>query len=94
MEVMYDRLHGMGLKARWTDATFYAWAQLGIESSAEQFSRALLRQTGVAVAPGPFFAPGGQGYMRLSATASTGRICEAMNLGLSGLWKMLGPGQR
>ncbi len=49
-----------------------------IESTSELFALALLRATGVAVAPGSFFGPGGEGYMRISVTAPTPKIGEAM----------------
>jgi LL-diaminopimelate aminotransferase len=38
----------------------------------------LLNQIGVAVAPGSFFGPAGEGYVRLSVTAPTDRIHEAV----------------
>jgi LL-diaminopimelate aminotransferase len=49
-----------------------------VESSSESFALALLRATGVAVAPGSFFGPGGDGYVRISVTAPTTKIREAM----------------
>ena len=49
-----------------------------IESTSESFALALLQATGVAVAPGSFFGPGGEGYVRISVTAPTPKIGEAM----------------
>jgi aspartate/methionine/tyrosine aminotransferase len=59
-------------------ATLYIWTRApeGWESS-EQFARALLEQTGVAVASGSYFGPSGEGYVRISATAPTERVREA-----------------
>lgn len=47
-------------------------------SISEAFSLSLLRATGVAVAPGSFFGPAGEGYLRISITAPTPKIREAM----------------
>ena len=47
------------------------------EWTSESFARALLEETGVAVAPGSFFGPGGEGFIRVSATAPTAQIREA-----------------
>ena len=60
-------------------ATLYAWAEIppGWPSS-EAFALALLEETGVAIAPGVFFGPAGEGYVRISATAPTVRVQEAM----------------
>jgi LL-diaminopimelate aminotransferase len=49
-----------------------------IESTSESYALALLRSTGVAVAPGSFFGSGGEGYVRISVTAPTPKIREAM----------------
>ena len=45
--------------------------------TSESFARALLEKTGIAVAPGSFFGAGGEGYIRVSATAPTAQIREA-----------------
>ena len=37
-----------------------------------------LEETGIVLAPGPFFGPAGEGYIRLSVTAPTERLREAM----------------
>jgi aspartate/methionine/tyrosine aminotransferase len=39
----------------------------------------VLNATGVALAPGSFFGPGGEGYVRISVTAPTQKIREAMD---------------
>lgn len=43
------------------------------------FATELLEETGVSVTPGVDFGPGSEGYLRLSYTAGTGRIEEAMD---------------
>jgi aspartate/methionine/tyrosine aminotransferase len=37
-----------------------------------------LERTGVAIAPGPFFGPAGEGYVRLAVVAPTEQVREAM----------------
>jgi LL-diaminopimelate aminotransferase len=48
-------------------------------SASEGFAGAVLNATGVALAPGSFFGPGGEGYVRISVTAPTQKIREAMD---------------
>jgi LL-diaminopimelate aminotransferase len=48
------------------------------DSPSEAFALSLLQATGVAVAPGSFFGPGGEGYVRISVTAPTPKVQEAM----------------
>jgi LL-diaminopimelate aminotransferase len=71
-------LPAAGLKAARPRATFYVWARVLAGQTSEGFARALLAATGVAVAPGDFFGPAGEGYVRIAATAPTPRLREAM----------------
>jgi LL-diaminopimelate aminotransferase len=48
-------------------------------SASEVFAGAVLNATGVALAPGSFFGPGGEGYVRVSVTAPTSQIRDAMD---------------
>lgn len=69
-----------GITARFPLATPYVWGTLppGSISTSEEFAVTLLEQTGVALAPGSFFGPGGEGAVRISVTAPDARIAEAM----------------
>ncbi|MGD2144746.1 MAG: hypothetical protein PVF54_09745, partial [Anaerolineae bacterium] len=66
-------------------ATPYLWTKIpgtladGVPSgwTSERFARMLLERTAIAVAPGPFFGHAGEGFVRVSASAPTGRIREA-----------------
>ena len=86
LDIILEGLKAVGMEASRPRATLYAWAripepakgQVPPEWESEQFALALLEQTGVAVAPGPFFGPAGEGYVRISVTAPTERIQEAM----------------
>ena len=52
-----------GLRLAGGAATFYLW--LAVEGESEPFARRLLDE-GVLVAPGSFFGPAGEGYVRLA----------------------------
>lgn len=71
-------LAAAGLSASRPRATLYVWALVPRGWSSEGFALALLQRTGVALAPGSFFGPSGEGYVRLSVTAPADRIEEAM----------------
>ncbi len=78
MEVILEALRAVGMEAARPRATLYAWARVPSGWESEPFALALLEQTGVAFAPGPFFGPSGEGYVRISVTAPTERVQEAM----------------
>jgi len=71
-------LEAAGLAAQVPQATFYLWVKLPAGWEAEPFALTLLKETGVAVAPGSFFGAAGEGYVRLAATAPEARIAEGM----------------
>lgn len=85
LELLADGLREIGLEATRPPAALYLWTPIpdnaaagtGDDWTSESFAEALLRRTGVAVAPGSFFGPAGEGFIRLSATAPTSRIQEA-----------------
>lgn len=79
MEIMLEALHAAGMAVSRPRATLYAWAQVPPGWQSEPFAMALLKQTGVVLAPGPFFGPGGEGFVRLSVTTPTDRLREAMD---------------
>ena len=79
MEILLEALHAAGMAVSRPRATLYAWAQVPPGWQSEPFAMALLKQTGVVLAPGPFFGPGGEGFVRLSVTTPTDRLCEAMD---------------
>jgi LL-diaminopimelate aminotransferase len=69
-------LQAAGMAADRPRAALYVWAQ--VPPPSEGHALALLQSTGVAVAPGSFFGPAGEGYVRISLTAPEARIKEAM----------------
>ncbi len=78
IDVILETLVEVGMETVRPHATLYVWARVPTGWASEEFARELLEQTGVAVAPGPFFGPAGEGYVRLSVTAPTERVREAM----------------
>lgn len=60
-------------------ATLYVWAELPPKfSSSMEFTRRLLDDTGVSVAPGAAFGPSGEGYVRISLVQPAEQLEEAM----------------
>jgi acetylornithine aminotransferase len=65
-------LERKGLRLAGGDATFFLW--LAVEGSSEAFALRLL-EAGILVAPGSFFGPDGEGYVRM-ALVPTEAECE------------------
>ncbi len=79
LSLLHGGLARLGLEASMPRATLYLWARVPPGRASEEFASRLLDETGVAVAPGSFFGPGGEGYVRVSATAPTERIRRAVD---------------
>ena len=71
-ETLLPALLERGLRLAGSEATFYLWLDVGGPS--EPFARRLLAH-GIVVAPGSFFGPAGEGYVRL-ALVPTQAECE------------------
>jgi LL-diaminopimelate aminotransferase len=84
LQILVDGLRQIGIEASCPQATLYLWARIpevpGEASgwTSERFAQMLLEETGIAVAPGSFFGEAGEGFIRVSATAPTQRIEEAI----------------
>jgi len=76
LRILHESLVSIGLSTEVPRATLYLWAQLPLGIAAEALARRLLNETGISIAPGTFFGPAGEGYVRLSATQPTERIQE------------------
>ncbi len=78
-DILIEGLKALGMTAHPPQATLYLWAAIpaGWESS-EAFALAVMERTGVVFAPGSFFGPAGEGYVRVSVTASPEAIREAV----------------
>lgn len=74
-DVLLPALLETGLRAAGGDATFFLWLSLPVGwSSSEAFALALLDE-GLVVAPGAYFGPAGEGYVRI-ALVPTHAECE------------------
>jgi acetylornithine aminotransferase len=71
-ETLLPALLEKGLRLAGSVATFYLW--LAVDGPSEEFARRLLEH-GIVVAPGSFFGPAGEGYVRL-ALVPTQDECE------------------
>jgi acetylornithine aminotransferase len=71
-EVLLPALERSGLRLAGSDATFYLWLDVGGPS--EEYARGLLER-GIVCAPGSFFGPAGEGYVRF-ALVPTLAECE------------------
>ncbi|MGC9467388.1 MAG: aminotransferase class I/II-fold pyridoxal phosphate-dependent enzyme [Anaerolineae bacterium] len=78
LTLLADGLSSVGLAAAVPRAALYLWVALPSGVDEEVFARRWLTEAGVAVAPGSFFGASGKGYIRVSATAPTPRIREAV----------------
>lgn len=79
--LMLEALPGLGLKTiAPPDGAFYIWADIGhLTNDSVAFCEQLLRDTGVATAPGVDFDPvEGRTHMRFSFAVSTPQIEEAL----------------
>ena len=66
-ETLLPVLRRKGLRLAGGDATFFLW--VAVDGSSEDFARRLLEH-GVLVAPGAFFGPDGEGYVRMALVPS------------------------
>ncbi len=78
-DILIEGLKALGMTAQPPQATLYLWAAIPAGwASSEAFAREVMERTGVVFAPGSFFGPAGEGYVRVSVTATTEAIREAV----------------
>ena len=58
---------------------FYAFPRIGTASDSTAFTAALLRETGVALAPGVGFGRDGEGYIRVCFASTEATVAEALS---------------
>jgi aspartate/methionine/tyrosine aminotransferase len=76
-----DGLNEMGWEIRRPKATFYVWCRIPLKYSAltsMEFSELMIRDIGVAPAPGTGFGEYGEGYVRFAMVVNEKRIREAL----------------
>jgi aspartate/methionine/tyrosine aminotransferase len=60
------------------DGAFYAFVQIGGLADSAAFATRLVREAGIAVAPGSAFGPSGEGYVRFCFAATEATLAEAL----------------
>jgi len=76
LQLVLEGLEAIGINGSMPHATLYVWAQIPSGWASEAFALSLLNETGISVAPGSFFGPAGEGYIRVSVTSSTEKVQE------------------
>ncbi|MFH1381220.1 MAG: aminotransferase class I/II-fold pyridoxal phosphate-dependent enzyme, partial [Candidatus Omnitrophota bacterium] len=80
-DVLVNGLRKIGWEVPMPKATFYIWARIPDKYSAlssMEFVSLLIRETGVAIAPGTGFGEFGEGYVRFALVESESRLKEAV----------------
>jgi LL-diaminopimelate aminotransferase len=75
-KIMLDALARAGFEVFKATATFYIWCRVPGQESSLDFCKRALEEIGVVVTPGTGFGPGGEGWFRISLTASDQDIAE------------------
>lgn len=81
IDLWVDGLNRIGWPAKKPDATFYCWSKIPMkfsEHTSMAFTELLLREAGIAVAPGTGFGEYGEGYVRFALVVPEERIQEAL----------------
>jgi len=68
-----------GLRLRGSSATMYLWLEVPHDGRSEDFADFLLEH-GVVVAPGSYFGPSGEGYVRFALVPTEADCAEAVRL--------------
>jgi len=80
-DVLVGGLRKIGWNVPLPRATFYIWARIPDKYSAltsMEFVALLIRETGVAIAPGTGFGEYGEGYVRFALVENTARLKTAV----------------
>ncbi len=74
------RLAAAGVPALPPSGAFYVWADVRASGMpSRDFAFALLRERGVAIAPGTAFGPGGEGFARISLATEPAALYEGID---------------
>ncbi|WP_205698225.1 pyridoxal phosphate-dependent aminotransferase [Conexibacter sp. SYSU D00693] len=76
-DVLLGAFEAAGFTLAGGDATFFLWLRTPDGADDERIAMALLRETGIAVAPGSFFGPEGAGHVRAALVPTRERCAEA-----------------
>ncbi|PIQ87201.1 MAG: alanine transaminase [Candidatus Omnitrophica bacterium CG11_big_fil_rev_8_21_14_0_20_45_26] len=81
VDLFVDGLNRIGWETKKPKATFYVWTRIPAKFSAltsMEFTELLLREVGIAVAPGTGFGEYGEGYVRFALVVNDAKIKEAV----------------
>ncbi len=76
-DLLVEGLRAAGWRVEPPAGTFYLWTRVPTGETSIEFSRRILAQHAVVITPGSGIAAAGEGYLRLSFTASEDRIARA-----------------
>jgi LL-diaminopimelate aminotransferase len=76
-QMAFDYLKAMNLRYVKPQGTFYIWINVPEGFTSMSFASHILENCGVVVTPGVWYGKQGEGYIRISLTASDDRIREA-----------------
>ncbi|HET6691261.1 MAG TPA: aminotransferase class I/II-fold pyridoxal phosphate-dependent enzyme, partial [Miltoncostaeaceae bacterium] len=68
-----------GLRIAGSDASFFLWIAVPDGESSESFAARLLEH-GIVLAPGSFFGPAGEGYVRLALVPTEEECARAAQI--------------
>jgi LL-diaminopimelate aminotransferase len=69
---------GWGVHCHKPKASLYLWPRVPEGYTSAECAEKVLADTGVSLAPGTTFGPGGEGYLRVSVGQTTERVEEAV----------------
>ena len=72
-------LQKLGLQVEMPHPAFYVWAAIPSGYTSTSFTVHLLENAGIVTTPGNGFGEPGEGYIRMTLTASTARLTEALH---------------
>ena len=78
-DVIVDGFNNMGWYVERPKASMYIWAKVPTRQSSLEFTKDLLKHTGVVVIPGNAFGEWGEGFIRIALVQSEERLIEAVN---------------
>lgn len=81
IDLLVDGLNEIGWETKKPKATMYCWTRIPLRFSAltsMEFTELMIREIGVAVAPGTGFGDYGEGYIRFALVVKENKIREAL----------------
>ena len=77
-DIVVQAVNALGLPAALPQASIYVWCPVPGGWTCLDFVNLLLDEASVSLTPGTIFGDNGEGYVRISLTAPTERLAEAM----------------